>query len=151
MLYYLSFYIVWHICLVGVRKKTEKPIKLRKPNREKKPIKPIKILKKLTSSVRFWFYKPETEKTKSNLNRKKPEKKPSQTRKTELNRKNRAKPEKTKPKPSPIETNRFELVFILKNWTEPGQFEPLSVRLRFFFKTNSVWLLFLIKTEPNRK
>jgi uncharacterized membrane protein YfcA len=33
MLYYLSFYIVWHICLVGVRKKTEKPIKPRKPEK----------------------------------------------------------------------------------------------------------------------
>jgi hypothetical protein len=33
-------------------------------------IKPIKILKKPTGSVRFMFYKPETEKTKSNPNRK---------------------------------------------------------------------------------
>jgi hypothetical protein len=52
---------------------------LEKPNREKKP---IKILKKSTSSVRFWFYKPETEKTESKPNRKK----------TESNRKNQAKP-----------------------------------------------------------
>ena len=36
-------------------------------NREKKPIKPIRILKKPTSSVQFRFYKPETE--KSELNR----------------------------------------------------------------------------------
>jgi hypothetical protein len=44
---------------------------LKKPNREKKPFKPIKILKKLTGSVRF--YKPETEKrTEPNPNRKKP-------------------------------------------------------------------------------
>jgi len=42
MLYYLSFYIVWHICLVGVRKKTEKPIKPRKPennNRKNQTVK----------------------------------------------------------------------------------------------------------------
>jgi hypothetical protein len=69
---------------IGVSKKIKKPIKPRKLenklNREKKQ---IKILKKPTSSVRF--YKPETEKTKPNLNRKKLEKKPSQTE-------NRAKP-----------------------------------------------------------
>ena len=83
-----------------MRKKIEKPIKprkpekkLKKPNREKKP---IKILKKPTYSVRFRFYKPETEKTEPNPNRirAKP-KKPSQTRKTE--------------------PNRFEPVFVLKN------------------------------------
>jgi len=61
---------------------------------KKKPIKPIKILKKLACSVRFWFYKPEIEKMnriqtgkKTELNRKK----------TEPNQKNRAKPEKNKP------------------------------------------------------
>jgi len=76
---------------IGVSKKIKKPIKSRKLenklNREKKQ---IKILKKPTSSVRFRFYKPETEKTKPNLNRKK-------------RKKNRAKPK--------IEPNRFELVF----------------------------------------
>ena len=57
------------------------------PNREKKPIKLIKILKKPTGSVRFWFYKldwkknqAKTKKTKSNWktesNRKKTEPKP---------------------------------------------------------------------------
>jgi len=82
-----------------VSKKTEKPIKPRKPEKnnrknqtvKKKLIKPIKIKKKLTGSVRFWFYKSETEKTEPNPNRKKTEsnqaktepklKKPSQTRK----------------------------------------------------------------------
>jgi hypothetical protein len=58
---------------------------LKKPNREKNPIKPIRILKKPTSSVRFRFYKPETEKTEPNPNRKNP-------KKTEPNRKNQAKP-----------------------------------------------------------
>jgi hypothetical protein len=40
-------------------------------NRETKT---IKILKKLTGSVRFRFYKPETKRTEPNPNRKKPEK-----------------------------------------------------------------------------
>jgi hypothetical protein len=60
---------------------------------------------------------------------------PSQTEKTEPNR---AKTEKTEP-------NRFEPVFYLKNRTETGRFEPVLV---FFFKKNSVWLFFFIKTEP---
>jgi len=51
--------------------------KLKKPNREKKPIKSIRILKKPTGSVRFQFYKPETEKPKPKPE--KIEKKPSQT------------------------------------------------------------------------
>jgi hypothetical protein len=56
---------------------------------KKKQIKPIKILKKLTGSVRFRFFKPETEKT---------EPKPKKHSQTE---------NKTKP-------NRFEPVFVLK-------------------------------------
>jgi hypothetical protein len=56
---------------------------LKKPNREKKP---IKILKKLAGSVRFWFYKPEIKKTEPNPNQKNRKKKPSQTGK------NRAEP-----------------------------------------------------------
>jgi hypothetical protein len=51
---------------IEISKKIEKLIKSRKPNREKKP---IKILKKSTGSVQFWFYKPETE---PNPNRKNP-------------------------------------------------------------------------------
>jgi hypothetical protein len=57
--------------------------------------KPIKILKKLTGSVRFRFYKPKTEKTESK--QKKLEKKPSQIRK---------KPSQTEK----IEPNQFEPV-----------------------------------------
>ena len=45
---------------------------MKKPNREKKSIKLIRILKKLTSLVRFWFYKPKTEKTKPSQTGKKP-------------------------------------------------------------------------------
>jgi hypothetical protein len=86
-------------------------------NREKKPIKPIKILKKLTGSVRFRFYKPETKKTKPNRTRTQKNRK-----KTEPNRK---KTEKTKP-------SRFEPVFFLKNRTKPGRFEPVSIRFQFF-------------------
>ena len=50
-----------------------------KPNREKKPIKLIKILKKPADSVRFRFYKPKTEKTEPKP--KKTKKKPRQTEK----------------------------------------------------------------------
>jgi hypothetical protein len=65
----------------------------------------------MTGSVRFWFYKLETGKTEPNR---------TQTRKTE------PKPEKTKP-------NLFEPVFVLKNRTETGWFEPILVRFWFFF------------------
>ena len=60
-----------------IKKKIKKSRKLRKlkkkskkPNREKNP---IKILKKPTGSIRFLFYKPQTEKTGPNPNWKKPE------------------------------------------------------------------------------
>jgi hypothetical protein len=68
---------------------------LKKSNREKNPIKSIKIFKKLTGSVRF--YKPEIKKTESDPNKK--------NQKT-----NRAKLEKTKPKlkkQSQASLNRF--------------------------------------------
>jgi len=66
---------------------------LKKSNCKKKSIKPIKIFKKLTGSVRFQFYKPETEKTEPNRtqtekNQKKPSQtgqKPSRTEQTEPN------------------------------------------------------------------
>jgi len=59
---------------------------LKKSNRKKIPIKPIKILKKPAVSVSF--YKPEIEKTKPNPNKKT---KPNR-QKNEPNQKNRAKP-----------------------------------------------------------
>jgi hypothetical protein len=91
-------------------KKTKKK-NTEKPNHKKKSIKPIKILKKPTGLFRFHFYKPETEKTEPNSNRKK------------NSEKNRVKPEKT-------ELNRFEPVFIQKNRTEPN---PVGLnRFRFF-------------------
>jgi len=64
-------------------------------------------LKKPIGSVQFRFYKPETEKTEPNPNRKK---KPSQNKK--------------------IEPNQFEPICVLKNQTETGQFEPVSVFLK---------------------
>jgi len=79
----------------------------KKNNRKKQTVK--------KNRLKFWknrpvrFYKHETEKTEPNPNRKN-QKKPSQTRKTE-------------PKLSQIEkteSNRFELVFVLKNWTKPN-------------------------------
>jgi len=85
-------------------------------------------LKKLTGSIRFRFYKPETEKTKPNRTKTKLEKK---------NRKKSSQIEKT-------ERNQFEPVFVLKTRTETGWFEPF-----WFFKKKSIWLLFLyIKTKP---
>jgi len=65
--------------------KTEKKI-TEKTELWKKLIKPIKILKKTTDSVRFWFYKPQTEKTEPNPNRKNREKNLSKIGKTESNR-----------------------------------------------------------------
>jgi hypothetical protein len=53
-------------------------------NHEKKLIKLIRIFKKLTGLVQFWFYKPGTERTEL----KKPEKKPSQTGKNRVKPKN---------------------------------------------------------------
>ena len=92
-------------------KKTEKQIKQRKPEKKitektepwKKTIKPIKILKKPTSSVRFRFYKPETKKTKPNPNR------------TEQNWKNRAKSvfvQKNRTELKPVGLNRFLFFFL---------------------------------------
>ena len=83
--------------------------------------------------LKFWknrpvrFFKPGTRKTKSNPNRKKPEKNRA---KTELNRKNRANPEKNQAKTEKTEPNRFEPVFALKNQTKTGRFEPVSVFLK---------------------
>jgi len=123
-------------------------------------------LKKPAGSVRFRFYKQKTEPNRTETD-KKPEKK-SQTEpnrknraKTEPNRKNRAKPKKPnqnrkKPrKPSQNRKNRAKPVWTgfcpkKPNRTETGRFDPVSVRF-FFKKKISVWLLFLIKTEPNRK
>jgi hypothetical protein len=76
----------------------------------KKTIKPSKILKKPTGSVQFWFYKLETEKTEPNPNRNK------------------------------TEPNRFELVFVIKNRTEPKH----VCLNRFWFKKKLVWLLFFL-------
>jgi hypothetical protein len=86
-------------------------------------------LKKPTGSVRFRFYKPETEKTELNRtqtekNRKQTEPKPIQTEKTKSNR---VLSKKTEPKP--VGLNRFHL-------KKKKQF-------------NSV--LFFIKTKPNKK
>jgi hypothetical protein len=90
-----------------------------KPNREKKPIKPIKILKKPTGSVRF--FKPGTKK---------------------MNR--------TEPKPKKTEKNRAKLV-----WTGFCSKKPnwnRSVRNSFnFFKKKFSFVIFFIKTEPNRR
>jgi hypothetical protein len=82
--------------------------------------KPIKILKKPTGSVRFRFYKPETEKTELNRtqtekNRKQTEPKPIQTEKTKPNR---VLSKKTEPKP--VGLNRFH--FLKKKTIQFGFF-----------------------------
>jgi hypothetical protein len=127
-----------------VSKKTGKPIKLRKPEKKikktepkKNPIKPINFLKKPAGEEHLFGF---------GFINKKP-KKPNRTKpKLTKNRK------KTEPKLSQTEPNWFEPVFALKNQTnrtETGRFDLVSV---FFFKKKiPVWLLFLIKTEPNRK
>jgi hypothetical protein len=76
-------------------------------------------LKKPTDSVQFRFYKPKTEKTKSN----------------------QTKPKPVEPNWKKTEPNRFKPVFVLKNRTETGRFEPVSVFLKkkfdlviFFYK-----------------
>jgi hypothetical protein len=88
-------------------------------------------LKKPIGSVRFRFYKPETEKTKPNRtpNRKKLEKNQAKPKKPSQTSLNWFCAKKTEPKP--VGLNRFRFGF------------------GFFFK--SVWLLFYIKTELNRK
>jgi hypothetical protein len=86
-------------------------------------------LKNPTGSVRFRFFKPGTGKTEP----KKIGKKTSQTEKNE--------------------PNRFELVFALKNRTEP---KPVGLnRFRFgfgFFLNKKIFdlVIFFIKTKPNR-
>ena len=104
-------------------------------------------MKKSTGSVLFWFYKPETEKTKPNRTQtkkkpEKPQKKPSQNEKTKSNRKNRAK--KKPKKPSQTGKNQAKPVFLLKNQIEP---KPVGLnRYRFFL----IWFgyFFLKKTKP---
>ena len=87
-------------------------------------------MKKPTGSFRF--YKPETEKTELNPNRKK-------WKKTEPNRKKLSQTGKT-------ESNRF----YPKNQTKTGQFEPVSVRFRFFLKKFGL-ITFLYKNQTELK
>ena len=124
---------------LGVSKKIEKPIKprkLEKKNRKNRTVKKnrlnrLKFWK--NCPVRFWFYKPETKKTKLNPNRKKTE---PNWKKTESNWNNRAKPvwtgfcpkNPTRTKSKSIGLNRFRFGF-------------------GFFKKNLVWLLFFYKNR----
>ena len=124
---------------VEVSKKIKKPIKPRKPektnNWKNQTVKKnlLKFWKKLTGSVRFWFYKPETE-----PNRTKP--KPKNTGKTEPNRE---KPSQTGKKPSQTGKTEPNQFFSQNNWTKP---KPVGLH-RF---RNRFWLLFFDKnrTEP---
>jgi hypothetical protein len=75
---------------LGVSKKTEKPIKPRKPEKNNRinrtvKINRLKFKKKPTCLVRFRFYKPETEKTEPNRTELKPKKTGKNRAKTESN------------------------------------------------------------------
>jgi hypothetical protein len=99
-------------------------------------------LKKPTGSVRFWFYKPETEKTKPNPYKKKPiqTEKPSKTsfcfKKPKLVGLNRFFFLKNRTEPKPGHTSFFHKK---SNRTETGRFEPVSLKkyfnlIIFFYK-----------------
>jgi len=117
----------------------------------KKTIKPIRILKKSTGSVQFRFYKPETEKTKPNPNKKnrknraKPEKnEPNQKNrakpeKNEPNQKNRAKPEKNRAKPKkPSQTRKNQAKPVRTGFCskkiKPNRRRSVWTGFAFFFK-----------------
>jgi hypothetical protein len=91
--------------------------------------KPIKILKKLTDSVRFGFISLK----QNRIQMEKTEPKPSQIEKTEKTEQN--------------QKNRVNLVFFLKNRTETGRFELISIS----FKKKFNLIIFLIKTKLNQK
>jgi len=115
-----------HEFYVGVSEKTEKPRKQKK-NRTVKNNRLNRLKFWKNQPIRFRFYKPKTEKTEPN--RTQTEKKPEPN---QAKLKNRAKP-----------------VFVLKNRTEP---KPIGLnRFQFFFKKNSVWLLFFYKNQMEPK
>ena len=116
---------------------------------KKKPIKPIKILKNPTGSVRFRFYKQKTKKTEPNRTEPNPNRKKNQ-------KKTRDKPKK--PSQTKKRENRAQLE--KPSWTDfcpkkPNRTEPKLVgltRFRFFFNFFFRFgYFYLIKTEPNKK
>jgi hypothetical protein len=126
---------------VEVSKKIKKPIKPRKPektnNRKNQTVKKnlLKFWKKLTGSVRFWFYKPETEPNRTKPKPKNTGKKPSQTGK------NQAKPGKNRVKlEKPSQTGFFPKI------TEQNRNRSVCTGFGTGFG-----YFFLIKTEPNQK
>ena len=113
--------------ILGVSKKTRKPIKPRKPEKnnwknwteKKNRLNRLNFWK--NRPVRFRFYKQKPKKP----NRTETDKKPSQTEpKPSQTGKNRAKPVWTGFFPTKTEPNR----------TKTGRFDPVSVRFRFFFE-----------------
>jgi len=137
---------------LGVSKKTRKPINRenRKKNNRKNRTEKNRLNFWKNRPLWFGFAFINKKPKKPNRNETKPTK---NQKKTEPNQKNRAKPKKTEPKLEKTEPNRFEPVFALKNWTEP---KPVGLTwfrfgFGFFQKKNSVWLLFFIKTKPNKK
>jgi hypothetical protein len=130
-----------------VSKKIKKPIKSRKPEKITEKTKQKKNRLKFWKNwpVQFGFISKKPNRTEPKP--KKTGKKPSKPKKPSQTGKNWAKTEKPS-QTGKTEPNRFEPVFALKNRTEP---KPVGLtRFQFFFKKISVWLLFFIKTKPNR-
>ena len=153
--------------ILGVSKKTGKPIKPRKL--EKKNRKNRTEKKNRLNRLHFWKNRPvrfgfgfiSKKPKKPNRNRQKTRKQTEPNRKnrakTEPNRKNRAKPKKTEPKPSQNRKNRVKPIWTgfcpkKPNRTETGRFDPVSVRFRVFFKKKKFGLITFFdknRTENN--
>ena len=101
-------------------------------------------MKKPTGSVRFQFYKPETEKTEPNPNQKNQKKTEPNWKKTESKSSQTEKPSQTEK----TDPNRF----LSKKRTETSRFEPVSVFLKkkfglvIFFYKNRIELKMIIPT-----
>jgi hypothetical protein len=91
-------------------------------------------LKKPTGSVLFRFYKPETEKTESNPNKKKPGKKPKQTGKTEPNQFEPVSFKITESKP--VDLNRLRFSFDLKKNSLVTFFDENRIELKMITHTS---------------
>ena len=115
-------------------KKTEKLRKPEKKNNRKNRIVKNRLKFWKNRPVRFWFYKPETKKTKPNPNKKKKKKNRAKPKKPSQTRKNRAKTKSNRAKTESNQKNRAKPVLTSfcpkkQNRTETGLFEPVSVFL----------------------
>jgi len=138
---------------MGKKSKNRLNWKTKKNNRKNRTEKNRLNWLKFWKNRPVWFGFISKKLKKPNWN-KKIRKNPSQTGKTEPNQKNQAKQKKIQPKPEKTEPKPRKPSPV---WTGfcPKKTEPVGLTwFRFglvFFLNNSVWLFFLIKTEPNRK